>query len=78
MDTIRLMLVDDHDVVRTGLKAYLNNQQDMLVVCEAGRRDICHSDSPGVETRCDCDGYQYARYGWDGSDQAIESRLSGK
>ncbi len=36
MEVIRLMLVDDHEVVRSGLKVYLNNQTDMLVICEAG------------------------------------------
>ena len=35
MEVIRIMLVDDHDVVRTALKAFLNDQPDMLVVCEA-------------------------------------------
>jgi two-component system response regulator NreC len=35
MDTIRLMLVDDHDVVRTGLKTYLGTQEGFQVVAEA-------------------------------------------
>jgi two-component system response regulator NreC len=35
MNTVRLMLVDDHDVVRTGLKAYLNTQAGLEVVAEA-------------------------------------------
>ncbi len=26
MDTIKLMLVDDHDVVRTGLRSFLETQ----------------------------------------------------
>jgi len=32
---IRLLLVDDHDVVRTGLKAFLETQPEMVVVGEA-------------------------------------------
>lgn len=36
MSTIRLMLVDDHDMVRTGLKAFLETQEDFQVVAEAG------------------------------------------
>ena len=36
MQTIRILLVDDHDVVRTGLKAYLENQSGIQVVGEAG------------------------------------------
>lgn len=35
MNPIRLMLVDDHDLVRTSLKAFLNTQPGMLVVAEA-------------------------------------------
>jgi len=33
---IRLMLVDDHDVVRTGIKAFLQKQEGFQVVAEAG------------------------------------------
>jgi DNA-binding NarL/FixJ family response regulator len=39
MNHIRLMLVDDHDIVRTGLKSYLENQPGLLVVAEAGSGD---------------------------------------
>jgi two-component system response regulator NreC len=35
MDTIRIMLVDDHDIVRTGLRSYLETQPGMEVVAEA-------------------------------------------
>jgi two-component system response regulator NreC len=35
MDKIRLMLVDDHDIVRTGLKSFLDTQQGLQVVAEA-------------------------------------------
>jgi two-component system response regulator NreC len=35
MDTIRLMLVDDHEVVRTGLKTFLETQDGMQVIAEA-------------------------------------------
>jgi DNA-binding NarL/FixJ family response regulator len=34
--SIRVMTVDDHDVVRTGIKAIIGNQSDMSVVAEAG------------------------------------------
>lgn len=36
MDNIRVILADDHDVVRTGLKAYLDTQPGIEVVAEAG------------------------------------------
>jgi DNA-binding NarL/FixJ family response regulator len=35
MNTIRLMLVDDHDIVRTGLKSFLETQEGFQVVAEA-------------------------------------------
>jgi len=35
MNTIRLMLVDDHDIVRTGLKSFLDTQEGWQVVAEA-------------------------------------------
>lgn len=35
METIRLMLVDDHEVVRTGLKTFLNSQPGFEVIAEA-------------------------------------------
>lgn len=34
--TLRVMLVDDHEVVREGLRALLNRRQGMSVVAEAG------------------------------------------
>jgi two-component system response regulator NreC len=35
MASIRLLLVDDHDIVRAGLKSYLDTQPDLQVVAEA-------------------------------------------
>ena len=35
MDMITIMLVDDHDIVRTGLRSYLETQPGMQVVAEA-------------------------------------------
>ena len=35
MDTIKLMLVDDHDVIRTGLRSFLETQPGVEVVAEA-------------------------------------------
>src|SRR5687767_14932009 len=34
-DTIRILLVDDHAVLRSGLKALLDSEDDMVVVGEA-------------------------------------------
>ena len=35
MEIIRLLLVDDHDIVRAGLKSYLETQPDLQVAAEA-------------------------------------------
>ena len=36
MNAMRVMLIDDHEMVRVGLKSYLNLQPDVEVVAEAG------------------------------------------
>ena len=36
MKGIRLMLVDDHEVIRAGLKSFLQTQEEFEVVAEAG------------------------------------------
>jgi NarL family two-component system response regulator LiaR len=35
MELIRIVLVDDHDIVRTGLKTFLDMQSEMQVIAEA-------------------------------------------
>src|ERR1700757_3354660 len=35
-DRIRVMLVDDHEVVRDGVKSLINSNDDLTVVAEAG------------------------------------------
>ncbi|MDD5468479.1 MAG: response regulator transcription factor [Anaerolineales bacterium] len=35
MEPIRLMLVDDHDIVRTGLRSFLETQEGLMIVGEA-------------------------------------------
>ena len=44
-EIIRVMLVDDHDVVRTGLKSFLDTQEGLEVVAEAsnGEEAITHA-----------------------------------
>ena len=37
---IRLLLADDHAVVRRGLRMVLESEGDMQVVCEAGDADL--------------------------------------
>jgi len=51
MDKIRVMLVDDHDVVRTGIKALLETETDMEVVDEA--RDGMAAITRAMESRPD-------------------------
>ena len=44
---IRLMVVDNHEVVRTGLKAILEPEDDIDVVAEAGSTEVA---SPMADT----------------------------
>ncbi len=52
MSDLRVLLVDDHEVVRAGLRALIDAQEDMAVVGEAGTAEagIRHVgfDSPDV------------------------------
>ena len=52
MPIIKLALVDDHDIVRTGLKTFLNMQPDMQVVAEASSGEeaiiIARQENPDV------------------------------
>ena len=52
METVRLMLVDDHDVVRTGLKTLLETQAGFEIVAEANSGEaavkIVQAASPDV------------------------------
>jgi len=49
MDTIRLMLVDDHDVVRTGLKTFLESQPGLQVVGEANSGEQALNTIPNLQ-----------------------------
>ena len=46
MNPITVILVDDHDVVRTGLRSFLNTQEDVKVVAEArnGQEALLRAD----------------------------------
>src|SRR5216683_1757938 len=52
MDKIRLVLVDDHEMVRYGLRCLLEAEADMVVVGEAGTGEdavrIAHEHHPDV------------------------------
>jgi len=48
MEKIRLMLVDDHDVVRTGLKTFLQTQEGLEVVAEANSGEAAIDLAPRV------------------------------
>lgn len=46
---IRVMLVDDHPVVRSGLRGMLANEPDIEVVGEAGSGDEARAAAPALE-----------------------------
>jgi NarL family two-component system response regulator LiaR len=49
---IRVMVVDDHDMVRRGLAAYFNTHPDLILVGEASdgqeALEVCQSQRPNV------------------------------
>ena len=51
-DEIRVLVVDDHDMVRRGLAAYFNTHPDLILVGEASdgqeALDVCQSQRPDV------------------------------
>jgi two-component system response regulator NreC len=51
MNTIRILLVDDHEVVRTGLRSYLDTQDGLVVVAEA--RNGSEAIQKALETQPD-------------------------
>lgn len=52
LDPIRVMVVDDHGMVRRGLSAYLASESDIIVMAEAREGQeairICENDQPDV------------------------------
>lgn len=69
MKSIRLMLVDDHEVVRTGLRTFLESQEGLQVVAEASSGEaallVAQETRPDVVvmdiTMPDMDGLQATR-----------------
>ena len=51
MDIIRVLLADDHRILREGIRALIEDQEDMEVVGETGR---------STQTRCSGHGYRHA------------------
>jgi len=51
-ETIRVMIVDDHKVVRSGLSAFLDAYDDLELVAEADSGEkalaLCHQHQPDV------------------------------
>lgn len=52
MQKIRVMIVDDHDMLRSGLKVFLDSLDDMELVSEAANGELaiisCHDTNPDV------------------------------
>ncbi|TNY32194.1 response regulator transcription factor [Pelagovum pacificum] len=52
--TIRVMIVDDHEIFRQGVRSVLEDEEDITVVSEAGNardaRDLARSSAPDVIT----------------------------
>lgn len=60
MDKIKIVLVDDHEMVRLGLKSFLNLQADVEVIGEASNGLEGIKKSTGVTSRRCCYGLSNA------------------
>ena len=54
---IKVLIVDDHDVMRQGLKALLQAQEDIEVVGVANNGQEAFEENKGAEARCSSAGY---------------------
>ena len=57
---MRILLVDDHEMVRLGLKSYFDLQDDVEVVGEAANGSQGIDLGMGIASGCYCHGYCYA------------------
>jgi len=74
MEPIRLLLVDDHDIVRTGLKSFLESQNGLEVVGEA--RDGDEAMQRAAETKPDIVLMDISMPGVDGLEATKQLRAS--
>ncbi len=76
MEKIKIMLVDDHDVVRTGLKTFIQTQEGLEVVAEANSGEsalqVLSETTPDLVVM----DITMPEYGWVRGDPADESPLS--
>ena len=64
MTTIRILLVDDHAVVRSGLSKFLMVNKDLELVAEASDGAEAGPDGRFAQTGCHPDGSDDAGHGW--------------
>ena len=57
---MKILLVDDHEMVRLGLKSYFDLQDDVEVVGEASNGSQGIDLALKIASRCYCHGYCHA------------------
>ena len=75
---LRVLLVDDHAVVREGFRALVDAQPDMEVVGEAGDGISAPADGRNAPARRGRHGFRHARAGRGTGNQAAQRGLPGR
>ena len=73
MEAIKLLIVDDHAVVRDGLTTMLGRQESFAVVGEAQNGLEAIERAQGIASGSDPYGPAHARAGWCGGHAALPS-----
>ena len=61
---IRVLLADDHHIVRAGVRQLIESASDLEVIAEAGDGEEATGTDPTIQAGCRCAGYPNAKSQW--------------
>lgn len=68
--TIKVLFVDDHEMVRIGISSYLSTQSDIEVVGEGASGKEAIAKAHELKPDLIFNGFTYGRHGWCRSDDS--------